>query len=114
MSIYLQSTNWLVADWVMRKLKMDIASLNLANRYSGIYSDLVISEKHYTFLLDYSNFSKEKTVNLSILVQEIISGYKEGILRFNGQTDAFDSYKEKLLELQIIVDNQLNNFHEDA
>lgn len=114
MSIYLKHNNWLVADWVMKKLNRDLLLINRDDKYTDINRDLNHSEQIYTFLIDYSEIDREKIESFSNLVSEILANYELGKLKFEGEVKAFESYKIKLLELHHYVTEELENLDQEA
>lgn len=114
MSIYLKHNNWLVADWVMKKLNRDLILINGDNKYTDINQDLNHSEKIYTFLIDYSEIDREKIETFGNLVSDILANYDLGKLKFEGEVKAFESYKIKLLELYNYVTEELEYLDQEA
>ena len=100
MSIFLRKSNWLVADWVMRKLLKDLIVIDDKKRYTEFYEDLLLSEKKYTYLLDYSQSEKNKITQLHSLVRDIVQGYEKGVVKFEGNIESLEAYKLKLNELE--------------
>jgi len=114
MSIYLKHNNWLVADWVMKKLNRDLMYVNDNKQYDEINQDLNHSEMIYTFLLDYSKIQRKKVESFNSLVSEILVNYELGKLKFDGGAKAFESYKHKLLELHSYILEELDFLNQDA
>lgn len=113
MSIYLKNNNWLVADWIMKKFNRDIEVID-CNKFEEIRNELTHSEKIYTFLIDYSNASRKKLEALNELVSEILVSYEKKRIVFEGESEAFESYKLKLLEFHSLILEDLEECNHDA
>ena len=112
MSVFLANGNWLVADWVMRKLNQDLYIVDEGGMFLNIKSELDKGEQIYTFLLDYSTASLQEVNLLAELVNKILQGYRDNRLEFSGPKDAFSSYIQKLGELQDLVEKEINKNHD--
>lgn len=112
MSVFLTSGNWLVADWVMRKLNQDLSIIDEERIFFNIKSELDKGEQLYTFLLDYSTASLLEVNLLAELVNKILQGYRDKRLMFSGSIEAFAFYIQKLEELQDLAEKSDNKNHD--
>lgn len=112
MSVFLTNGNWLVADWVMRKLNQDLSIVDEGRIFFNIKSELDKAEQLHTFLLDYSTASLQKVNLLAVLVKKILQGYQDKQLVFSGSNEVFSSYIQKLEELQDLAERAVNKNHD--
>jgi len=93
----------------MKKLNGDIRKIDTENEYQELRYEFDRSEKLYTFLLNYSEITKQKIIELNEIISKIISSYEQEEMVFDGNLEAFDAYKQKLLELYDLTLEAIEN-----
>lgn len=95
----------------MKLLFSDCKEVGIKNiAYNEIISDIDQSINFYTFLLKYTEPNDlEKIKSLQNLIQDVILFDQERILKPDWDKEAFKVYRDKLIELNELITDELQS-----
>lgn len=93
----------------MRRFREDLVLVNQHSKYEEVLNDLLEGEKLSTYLLLYSDASKEKLEKLNNSVPEIIEGNKDKETEFR-KPEFYKAYMSGLRSLREMISEKLKEY----